>query len=95
MAISTSGDYERYFIDENGERHHHILNPRTGKSVKGIQSVTIMAANSTFADALSTSVFVLGVKDGLDLVNKLEDVSAIIVDDSGKMFTSNDLASPD
>lgn len=91
MAVSTSGDYERYFIDESGERVHHILNPTTGKSVKGIQSVTIMAENSTYADALSTSVFVLGIKDGLDLVDKLDDVSAIIVNDEGKMFYSNDL----
>ena len=92
MAVSTSGDYERYFIDEEtGEWIHHIINPTTGKSVKGVQSVTIMAANSTYADALSTSVFVLGVKDGLDLVNGLKDVSAIIVDANGKMFYSDDL----
>ena len=92
MAVSTSGDYERYFIDEEtGEWIHHIINPTTGKSVTGVQSVTIMAANSTYADALSTSVFVLGVKDGLDLVNSLIDVSAIIVDSDGKMFYSNDL----
>lgn len=89
-ALSTSGDYERYFI-EDGQRYHHILNPMTGKSVQSIQSVTILAENSTFADALSTSVFVLGVKEGLKLVNSLENVSAIIVDDKGKMFYSTDL----
>ncbi len=93
MAVSTSGDYERYFIDEDtGEWIHHIINPTTGKSVTGVQSVTIMAANSTYADALSTSVFVLGVTDGLDLVNSLVDVSAIIVDSEGQLFYSNDLA---
>ncbi|MBT8450171.1 MAG: FAD:protein FMN transferase [Gammaproteobacteria bacterium] len=92
-AVSTSGDYERYFIADNGERVHHIINPTTGKSVKGVQSVTIIAANSTYADALSTSVFVLGVEKGLALVNQLENVSAIIVNDEGKMLYSDDLTS--
>jgi len=90
-AVSTSGDYERYFI-EDGKRYHHILNPKTGKSVSSVQSVTIIAQNSTLADALSTSVFVLGVKQGLELVESLNDVSAIIVDEKGKMFYSSDLA---
>ena len=92
-AVSTSGDYERYFIAEDGERVHHIINPTTGKSVKGVQSVTIIAANSTYADALSTSVFVLGVEKGLALVNSLDNVSAIIVNDQGKMLYSDDLMS--
>ena len=90
MAVSTSGDYERFFI-EDGKRHHHIINPKTGQSVLGVQSVTILADNSTYADALSTSVFVLGVQKGLELVNSLKDVSAIIVDSRGKMFYSKDL----
>ncbi len=90
-AVSTSGDYERFFI-EDGKRYHHILNPETGKSVSSLQSVTIIADNSTLADALSTSVFVLGVKQGLQLVESLNNVSAIIVDNKGKMFYSADLA---
>lgn len=90
-ALSTSGDYERFFI-ENGKRYHHILNPKTGKSVSSVQSVTIIADDSTFADALSTSVFVLGVEQGLRLVDSLENVSAIIVDKTGKLFYSSDLA---
>jgi len=89
-AVSTSGDYERFFI-EDGKRYHHILNPETGKSVSTIQSVTILTHSSTFADALSTSVFVLGVQRGLKLVESLENVSAIIVDEHGKMFYSSDL----
>lgn len=93
-AVSTSGDYERFFIDENGERIHHIINPTTGKSVASVQSVTILAENSTYADALSTSVFVLGVEKGLELVNRLPNVSAIIVDKNGKLLHSDDLASP-
>ena len=92
-AVSTSGDYERFFI-EDGQRFHHIINPTTGKSVTSIQSVTILTDNSTFADALSTSVFVLGVEEGLALVESLKNVSVIIVDDHGKMFYSSDLAQP-
>ncbi|MFT5519564.1 MAG: thiamine biosynthesis lipoprotein [Enterobacterales bacterium] len=92
-AVSTSGDYERFFI-ENGKRYHHIINPTTGKSVTAIQSVTILANNSTYADALSTSVFVLGVEKGLALVESLNNISVIIVDGQGKMFYSSDLAQP-
>jgi thiamine biosynthesis lipoprotein len=92
-AVSTSGDYERFFI-ENGKRYHHIINPTTGKSVTEIQSVTILANNSTYADALSTSVFVLGVEKGLALVESLSNISVIIVDGHGKMLYSSDLAQP-
>jgi thiamine biosynthesis lipoprotein len=93
-AVSTSGDYERFFI-EDGKRYHHIINPSTGKSITAIQSVTILAANSTFADALSTSVFVLGVEKGLSLVESLNNISVIIVDGHGKMFYSSDLTQPE
>jgi len=89
-AISTSGDYERFFLDGT-TRVHHIINPKTGSSARKVQSVTIIAANSTYADALSTSVFVLGVEKGLALVETLDDVSVIIVDNKGKLFYSSDL----
>jgi thiamine biosynthesis lipoprotein len=90
IAISTSGDYERFFV-KDGIRYHHIIDPNTGRSVKSTQSVTILAENSLDADALSTSVFVLGPKEGLKLINSLEGVSAIIVDANGKMLISSDL----
>jgi len=72
-AISTSGDYERFFIDDSGERIHHILSPKTGKPVKGLQSVTVLAADATTSDGLSTAIFVLGLEKGLAMVNKLRD----------------------
>lgn len=93
VAISTSGDYERFFI-EDGIRYHHIIDPKTGDSVRNSQSVTILANTSTIADALSTSIFVLGSEKGLELVNKLPNVSAIIINESGKMLYSDDLVSP-
>ncbi|GJQ58035.1 MAG: hypothetical protein D8M57_01415 [Candidatus Scalindua sp. AMX11] len=82
-AVSTSGDYEKFFT-MNGERYSHIIDPRTGKPVQGIASVTIIADSATKADALSTGVFVLGLNEGMKLIEKLSDVEGIIVyeDDS-------------
>jgi FAD:protein FMN transferase len=94
VSLSTSGDYERFFI-KDGVRYHHIIDPKTGESAKGMQSATILAGDSTTADALSTSIFVLGVTKGMALVNSLEDVSAIVVANNGKMFISKDLEQPD
>lgn len=93
-AISTSGDYERYFIDDNGQRIHHILSPKTGQSVQGIQSVTIIGPTAMETDGLSTAVFVLGVEDGLGLINKLEAFDAIIIDEQRRMHYSEGLMSP-
>lgn len=94
-AISTSGDYERYFMDDKGERVHHILSPKTGKSAKGLRSVTILANDAITSDGLSTAVFVLGLKQGLGLINKLDGIDAIIIDDNGKVFYSNGLMRPE
>jgi len=90
VAISTSGDYERFFI-HNDERIHHIIDPSTGRSSKQSISVTVIANDSITADALSTSVFVLGAEKGLALINSLDDVSAIIINNNGKLFYSSDL----
>ncbi len=89
-AISTSGDYERYFIEE-GVRYHHILDPGTGQSAQSSRSVTILGEEATFTDALSTSVFVLGPAKGLALVNSLPGIDAIIIDGDGKLQFSDDL----
>lgn len=95
VAISTSGDYERYFIDLDGKRVHHILNPRTGKSTQGIASVSVIGPNGFDTDPLSTTVFVLGVEKGLKLINALPDFDAIIITTAGDVHYSNGLASPD
>ena len=89
-AISTSGDYERYF-DEDGVRYHHILNPGTGKSTHEVQSSSIIGADATDTDALSTSVFVLGVQQGIQLINALPGTEAIIIDNMGRMHYSEGL----
>jgi thiamine biosynthesis lipoprotein len=89
-AVSTSGDYERYF-DENGTRYHHILDPDTGTSARGAHSVTILGPNATLTDGLSTSVFVLGPEAGLELIDRLPGVDAIIVDAEGRLRYSREL----
>lgn len=93
-AISTSGDYERYFIDEQGERIHHILNPRTGKPTNGVNSVTIIGPLGFDTDPLSTTVFVMGVKKGLALINQLKDFDAVIIGSDGKVYYSKGLTPP-
>ena len=92
-AISTSGDYERYF-EENGVRYHHILVPGTGKSAHEVRSVTILGDDATLTDGLSTTVFVLGVERGMQLVGRLPDVEAVIVDEEGRIFYSDGLMPP-
>jgi thiamine biosynthesis lipoprotein len=92
-AISTSGDYERYF-DENGVRYHHIIDPKTGKSPHGIRSVTVIAPTSTFAEGLTKSVFILGPERGLALVESKPDCDAVVVTAEGKVLYSKGLAPP-
>ncbi len=89
-AVSTSGDYERYF-EEDGVRYHHILDPDTGRSATGAWSVTILGPDATFTDALSTSVFVLGPERGLALIDRLPGIDAIIIDPQGQLLFSADL----
>ncbi len=93
VAISTSGDYERFFI-QDGVRYHHIIDPKSGDSARKVLSATILADRSVDADALSTTVFVLGVDAGLELVDRLPGVSAIFIDSKGKVFYSKDLVAP-
>jgi len=89
-ALSTSGDYERFFI-EGGEKYHHIIHPTTGYSASEVRSASILASDSTTTDALSTSIFILGPVKGLELINRLEDVEGVIVDKRGKLYYSRGL----
>jgi len=86
-SVVTSGDYERYFEYEN-VRYHHILSSKTGYPAKGVSSVTIIANDSTTCDAFSTACFVLGVSDGLKLIENTEGVEGVIIDSWGKVYTS-------
>ena len=77
-AVATSGDYQQFVMIE-GTRHSHIMNRRTGTSAEGLSSVTIIAASATDADALATSVSVLGTEKGLALIEKLPGTEAILI----------------
>ena len=93
-AISTSGDYERYF-EEDGQRYHHIIEPATGLPAGGVRSATIVGPDAVLTDALSTSVFVLGVDQGLTLIATLPDYEGIVIDAQGRLFYSDGLQPPD
>ncbi|MEE9543651.1 MAG: FAD:protein FMN transferase, partial [Thermodesulfobacteriota bacterium] len=88
ISISTSGDYERYFMKDS-ILYHHIIDPETGYPARGCQSVTILAPDTMTSDAFATAVFVLGPEKGLRLVERLNGVEAIIVDASGTTHTSS------
>lgn len=88
QAVVTSGNYEKY-VRINGERYSHIIDPRTGQPTKGILSVSVFAPKAEMADALATSIFVMGVDVGLNLINQLPKVEAIIVKNDGNLATSN------
>jgi len=92
-AISTSGDYERYF-DEDGVRYHHIIDPKTGMSPHGVRSVTIIAPTSTLAEGLTKSVFIMGPERGLALVEAQPDVDAVVVTAEGRVLYSKGLSPP-
>jgi FAD:protein FMN transferase len=92
-AVSTSGDYERFF-EKAGVRHHHLIDPRTGRSATGARSVTIVADDGLTTEALSKTVFVLGVERGLALINSLPGVDAVVVDASGQLHYSAGLLQP-
>ncbi len=89
-AISTSGDYERFF-DEGGKRYHHIINPRTGKSATGVRSVTIVGPDAVMTEGLTKTVFINGAEKGLALVNSLKVYDAVIVDDKHRVYLSQGL----
>jgi thiamine biosynthesis lipoprotein len=86
-AISTSGDYERYF-EHDGVRHHHILVPGTGKSPSAVRSVTIIGPTATRTDGLTKPVFILGVERGMEYVRRIGDVEAVIIDNQGQVYYS-------
>lgn len=90
VAVSTSGDYERYF-EADGVRFHHVIDPATGKSPDGVCSVTIVAADGLTTEALSKTVFVLGATKGLQLVESLQGVDAVVVDAEGRLHFSSGL----
>jgi thiamine biosynthesis lipoprotein len=88
-AVTTSGGYHRYYDLE--KEVHHITDPRTGYSANSCKSVTIISDSCMEADALATSVFVMGPDDGMEMVESQENVEALIMDSNRKIFKSSGL----
>lgn len=89
-AISTSGDYERYFIAD-GKRYHHIIDPKTGQSPGELMSVSVIGPDTTQTDALSTTLFVLGLEQGMQLIEEIPDYEAVFITKERKLFFSSGL----
>ncbi|MEA3423095.1 MAG: FAD:protein FMN transferase, partial [Bacillota bacterium] len=88
-SVVTSGIYERYF-EFGGEIYHHIINPFTGYPENNdLKSVTIVSKSSLDGDALSTSLFLLGLKKGKKLIESLNDADAIFVDKSNNVYITS------
>ena len=90
MAISTSGDYEKYAIID-GKRYSHTIDPKTGLPVHGIKSVSVISTNAELADAMATPIMVMGVETGLRLVNQINLLECVIIDCENQIFTSDKL----
>lgn len=88
MAIVTSGNYEK-FIEIEGKRYSHIINPKTAWPANGLASVSILSASAELSDAMATAVFVMGAEKGLEMINKIKNIEAIIFTDKGALLTSD------
>ena len=89
-AVVTSGNYEKY-VKFNNVLYTHIIDPRTGYPATGVLSVTIFTKTAELADALATSIFVMGVDAGLHFINQLNGVECIIVDKNNALITSKNI----
>ncbi len=92
-AAVTSGSYQRYFIDENGRRRCHIIDPRTGcPAESGIASVTVVTESGTRADMLSTALFIMGKEAAADFWRRSDDFEMLIVTETGELIITETLA---
>jgi thiamine biosynthesis lipoprotein len=89
-AVVSSGVYERFFTGEDGQRYHHILDTVTGRPVRnGLAAVTVVTKSSRDADALSTTLFALGLPAGMELAEKTAGVEALFVSDDKKIYATS------
>ena len=89
-AISTAGDYERFFM-KDGIIYHHILDPKTLQPARECQSVSLVSDEGIIADSLDTGIFVMGPEKGMALIEKLPYLGGVIVDKNGKILVSSNL----
>jgi len=90
MAVATSGNYEKYVMI-GGKKYSHTIDPRTGYPVTGIKSATIITTNAEIADAMATPVMIMGIRTGLDMINQIKNIEAVIIDDSNNLYTSKNI----
>ena len=90
MAVATSGNYEKFAMI-NGKKYSHTIDPRTGLPVSGIKSVTIITLNAEIADAMATPVMIMGIKAGMNLINQMKDIEAIVIDDNNTVYASDNI----
>lgn len=90
MAVATSGTYEKFTVI-GGKRYSHTIDPRTGLPVTGIKSVTVICPYAELADAMATPLSILGIEEGLNLINQMSRMACIIIDDHNRIFTSKNL----
>lgn len=90
LSVATSGNYEK-FIMIDGKKYSHTINPKTGLPVTGIKSVTIVTTNAEIADAMATPVMIMGIDAGIDMINQIKDIEAIVIDDNNKLYASNNI----
>jgi thiamine biosynthesis lipoprotein len=90
MAVATSGNYEKYILID-GKKYSHTINPRTGLPVTGIKSVTILCPHAEIADAMATPVMIMGIRAGLDMINQMQHIEAILIDDEDIVHTSENI----
>ena len=90
MAIATSGNYEKFVVID-GKKYSHTINPRTGLPVTGIKSVTIITSHAEIADAMATPVMIMGISAGMDLINQMQNIEAVIIDDDNNLYTSKNV----
>jgi len=90
MAVATSGNYEKFAMID-GKKYSHTINPRTGLPVTGIKSVTIISTNAEIADAMATPVMIMGIRTGLDMINQIKNIEAVIIDDDDRLYTSKNI----
>ncbi len=87
-SVATSGNYEKY-IELDGKKYSHIIDPRTGYPTRGINSVSIFAKQAELCDALATAVFTMGRDVGLHMINQIDGVEAVVLDSENKVHKSS------
>jgi len=92
-SIVTSGNYERFF-ESNGKRYHHIINPKTGYPCENkIISTTIISDKSIDGDGLTTCCYILGLQEGLDLIERTEGADGIVITEDKKVYITSGIKS--